>query len=153
LPFYEIIYETGNKSVAEYADDEEAISATQAHHERAIKGLPGRGKSTPRADLGDGAPQVMDYPAERISKVLRYEKHPASLNEDMTMSADVARSEFENMIGDSKVVNLMELSGKLRDLANPLTVAAQNGEHDRHASQFKMKEDGEVELPFLKGGE
>lgn len=143
MPFYEIIYETGSKSVAEYESDDEAFRAIKEHHERAKKGEPGRGMSTPRHDLEPGAAQVMDYPAERVSKVLVYDVHPASLNEDQTMSADVAKKELEGVIkGATKnsVVNLMEVSGAIRDLSYPLV--ADVGTQD---SMYKMEAARELE--------
>jgi hypothetical protein len=144
MPFYEIIYETGNKSVAFAESDEEMLQGAQNHHERALKGEPGRGASTPRHDLGDGAPQVQDYPAERIVKILRYDKHPGDLNEDMTMSADVLKKELEGELKGKDVVNLHEVAAAIRELANP---------HDadgagKQESQYKMKEDKELELPW-----
>jgi len=143
LPFYETIFETGSKSVAFYDDDEEALSAAKAHHERAVKGEPGRGQSTERNDLGaDAQMHVTDYPAERIVKLLKYDKHPADMMEDMTMSSDVARKEIDNLLKDKAgVVNVMELAAQVRELANPVVDNA-----GRHESMFKMKETDELTL-------
>lgn len=137
MPFYETIFETGSKSVAFYDDDEEALAAAQAHHERAKKGEPGRGKSTPRNDLdSDSQQHVTDYPAERIVKLLKYDKHPVDLTEDQTMSSDVARKEVDAMLKDKAgVVNIMELAAQVRDLASPLVDTP-----GVHESMYKMKE-------------
>lgn len=145
MPFYEIITEPGNRSVMFAEDDEEALRGLQNQHERALKGEPGRGKSTPRNDLGDNAPQVMDYPAERIKKVLVYDRHPVDLNEEMTMSAEVLKKEVDDLLKGEKVVNVMEFAAKIRDLTNPVFNLEDIGRHD---SQFKMKESRELSLPW-----
>lgn len=136
MPFYEMIFETGSKSVIEAESDEAALSAAKAHHERAIKGEPGRGSSTERADLApDDQRFVADYPAERVVKLIKYDQHPASLFEDQTMSADVAKSELNAILKKmGSVVNLMELAAEVRELANPLVNDA--GKQD---SMYKME--------------
>jgi hypothetical protein len=53
MPFYEVIFETGNHSLAQYENDEEAQSALKAHHERATQGRLGTPQSQPRNDLTD----------------------------------------------------------------------------------------------------
>ena len=145
MPFYETIFETGEHSVAEYADDDEALSAARAHHERATKGEPGRGESTPRNDLGeDGQRQVMDYPAERVVKLLKYDEHPATYMEDATLSTDVLNSELKAIIKNiahDGVVNLFELESALRMLTDASVPDA-----GRHESMYKMKEVGELTL-------
>lgn len=147
MPFYEVVYETGNRSVMSADSDEEAIQALQNHHERALKGEPGRGTSTARMDLGEDAPQVFDYPAERIARVFVYEKHPVEYNEEMTMSADVLKKEVSEALKGKTVINVMGVAAQVRDLANPVYFEEEIGRHD---SQFKMKEDKELDLPFLK---
>lgn len=139
MPYYETIFETGSKSIAFYENDEEAMTAAKAHHERAKTGEPGRGASTPRTDLGaDPQQHVADYPAERVVKLLKYDEHPADLMADQTMSADVAKSEINDALKKSTengVVNLMQLAAEIRELANP--VVADPGRHD---SMYKAKE-------------
>lgn len=148
MPFYEVITEPGNRSVMFAESDEEALSGLENHHERAIKGEPGRGKSTPRTDLEPGAPQVMDYPAERVKRVLVYDRHPADYNEDMTMSSEVLKKELDGLLKGEKVVNVMEFAAKIRDLTNPIFNEDEIGRHD---SQYRMKESKELKLPW--GGE
>lgn len=137
MPFYETIFETGQNSIAFYEDDNEALRAAKAHHERAKKGEPGRGKSTPRNDLGDDVQQhVADYPAERIVELLKYDVHPADLMADQTLSSDVARKEVDAILKDKTgVVNLMELAAEIRELANPII-----DKESRQESMYKMKE-------------
>lgn len=145
MQYYEVITEPGSRSVMSAESDEEALSALKNHHERAMKGEAGRGKSTPRSDLGDNAPQVMDYPAERITRVLVYDRHPADYNEDMTMSAEVLKKELDGLLKGEKVVNVMEFAAKVRDLTNPLYNYDEIGRHD---SQYKMEEVKELKLPW-----
>lgn len=148
MPFYEVVTEPGNRSVMSAESDEEALGALKNQHERALKGESGRGKSTPRHDLEPDAPQVMDYPAERVKRVFVYEKHPADYNEDMTMSSEVLRKELDSLLKGEKVVNVMEFAAKIRDLVNPIHNEEDIGRHD---SQYRMKEDKELKLPW--GGE
>jgi hypothetical protein len=146
MPFYEIIYETGSKSVIQADDDEQALSGVYAHHKRAIAGEPGRGKSEPRSDLGDQAPQVLDYPAEQVVKVIKYDVHPADLNADGTMSRDVLKTELDTLLKDSPaVVDVQEFAARLRELLSPVV------ESERHESMYKM--DGTELTLDLEGGE
>lgn len=127
MPFYEVIYETGSKSVAEYKDDETAISAVKAQHEKATTGQPGG---------------PTGHPAERVVRVLAYDTHPGDLGEGMTMSKDVAKKELDAIMKDQgEVVNVMDLAARVRDLANPHVLDA--GVHD---SQYKMDEARELKL-------
>lgn len=66
MPFYELIFETGSHSVAQYADDEEALGAVAEQHRRAKAG-----------DVGGPS----GHAAERIARVLKYDEHPADLND------------------------------------------------------------------------
>lgn len=142
--WYEIIYETGWKSLAYYDDDEEALSAVTAHHERAKKGEPGRGKSTERNDLADDPQQhIADYPAERIVKVLKYDRHPADLHQDQTMTTEVFTEELANILAGKNVVNLMEVAAEIREMVNPVIL-----EPERHGSMYKMQSVEELALPF-----
>lgn len=53
MPLYEVIYENGDHSIADYPDDEAALAACQLHHERATRGekalLSDTNPNTPRA--------------------------------------------------------------------------------------------------------
>lgn len=149
MPFYEIVYETGSKSVIQADDDKQAMSGIKAHHQRAIAGEPGRGQSTTRSDLEGNAPQVLDYPAERVVKVFKYDTHPADLTADQTMSKDVVKSELDALLkSKSDVVNLMELAADIRDLANPIIADA-----GRHESMYKMEASSELPLDDLESEE
>lgn len=125
MPFYEIVYETGNVSVAEYADDAEALKAAGAHDKRAREG-------------GQAGPQ--GGPAERVAKLYVYTQHPNDFNLEQTASADVVTKEVDSLVKAMKdkngVVSIDQLALQVRGLSHPMT----NKEHP-HDSQFKMKED------------
>jgi len=130
MPFYEIIFETGAHSVAFYEDDNEAKQAVQAAHERAVSG----GRS-----MSDGNESG---PAERVTKVLVYDEHPATLNEEQTLSADVAEKMVKDAVKRSSedgVISVPVLAAAVRDFTNPMV--EESGPHD---SNFKMKEAKEL---------
>lgn len=134
MPFYEVTYETGRVSVANYENDAEAKSALAAHHHRAVGGL-------------SGGP--IGAPAERIAKVRVYDKHPNEFNPDQTMSADVLKKELEALVtageDDNGVVSIDEMSKSVRGLSHPM-VDVRETPFD---SMFKMKEKKELALDFL----
>ena len=126
--FYETIFETGRNSVAEYANDEEALAAARAHHLRAINGLRG-------FESVDTSP-----PAERIIELHKYSRHPNDLNLDQTMSADVLIKQVTALIkslsDDNGVVAVDRLATEVRGLTHPMVTSP--GPHD---SIFLMEED------------
>lgn len=127
MPFYETIFETGSRAVAEYKNDKEATDAITAHHEKAVTGQPGG---------------PTGHPAERVVKVLKYKEHPATLNENMTMSKDVLKKEVDTILKDcGEVINVLELAAKIRDIVNPHV-----NEMGVHESQYKMEAEKELEL-------
>lgn len=131
--FYEITYETGRCSVAQYDSDDEAKSALAEHHKRATEGTAG-------GPLGQ--------PAERIKVVRVYKKHPNEFNPEQTMSADVLKSELgalvDAMADDNGVVNVASLAVEVRALTHPM--AAKETSFD---SEFRMAEDKVLKLDFL----
>ena len=142
MPFYEIAYETGRKSVACYADDAEAYRAIEEQDRRAREGA-------------SAGPQ--GGPAERVAKVYKYSEHPNEYNAAQTASADVVEKEVAGLVKAMKdsngVVNIDQLALEVRGLSHPMTAP----EH-AHDSQFKMKEDASYTLDELakaggKGGE
>ncbi len=130
MPHYEIIYETGAHGVAFYENEAELKSALGAHYDRALNGQ-------------DGGPA--GQPAERISKVLEYDAHPATLNESQSLSADVVKKEVDSALKTATdtngVVHVPDLAGAIRDLSNPII---DGNATSRHESMFKMKESKEV---------
>lgn len=136
MPFYETVYETGRMSVAFYDDDAEAKSAIKAHNDRAIAGQPGG---------------PVGAPAERISNVFIYDKHPNDYNAEQTMSADVAGKAVSDLLkqmsDENGVVSVDRLSMAVRDLSHPMKVGSDR--KDAHDTFFKMKEKGKLDLSFL----
>lgn len=130
MPFYEIVYETGNVSVAEYKDDAEALEGAGAQDKKAREG-------------GQAGPQ--GGPAERVAKIYKYAEHPDNYNTEQTASADVLQKEVSELIkalaDKNGVVSIDQLTVEVRGLTHPMT--AKESPFD---SQFKMKEDAVLTL-------
>jgi hypothetical protein len=149
MNYYEVIYETGNRSVISADSDEEAMRGIKEQHQRAARGESGRGASTERTDLSPGEagynPTVMDYPAERVARVLKYDVHPGDYGQDQTISSDefnAAVKDYVKAKGD--VVNVMDAAAFVRDLTNPHVQPESNRD-----SQYMMKETEELDLSEL----
>jgi hypothetical protein len=136
MGFYEIVYETGDVSVANYQDDAEALSALGEQNRRAVEGL-------------EAGPQ--GGPASRIAKVFKYNTHPGSLNEDGTLTADVLTAELPDLVAqytdDNGVVNVLAFAEGVSGLVHPMLL----GEVAPHDSKYKMTPDSELDLKTLKG--
>lgn len=105
MPFYEIIYEPGTKSVAFYENDEEAMSAINAHKERAISGQPATPESSPHPSP-DAPAAVGSWAAERPIKVFVYDEHPASFEPTIdTTSLTGSPQEMINQIREAASAN------------------------------------------------
>jgi len=130
MPFYEIVYETGNVSVAEYADDAEALEGAGAQDKKAREG-------------GQAGPQ--GGPAERVAKIYKYAEHPDNYNTEQTASADVLQKEVSELIkalaDKNGVVSIDQLTLEVRGLTHPMTT-----KESPFDSQFKMKEDAVLTL-------
>jgi hypothetical protein len=135
MPFYEIAYETGRMSVAEYANDDEAKMALKAHNDRAVSGLAG-------GPIGQ--------PAERIAAVYVYANHPDSFNEMQAMSADVLQKEvaalIKSLADENGVVAIDQLAVEVRGLSHPM-----KERKEPFGSMFKLKESKSLKLAFLAG--
>lgn len=131
MAFYEVVYETGSNSVAQYDSDEEATSAAEAQHTRAKSGLPGG---------------PTGHAAERVVAVLKYDKHPATFGEDQSFSADVATKTVSDLItaltDDNGVVSKTELAAAILNTSEAVT------EKKPGESIYKMKEKASLDLPF-----
>lgn len=122
MPYYEIIYETGTYSVAEYASDDEAVSAVKAQHDRAINGE-------------KGGPS--EHPAERISRVLKYDAHPADETTSQVLTpADVTA--IVKQVAQGDMVSVPELGAALRDAVSPIV------EGRPHDTNYFAKESAEL---------
>ena len=135
MPFYEIVFETGRSSVAQYDSDEEAFSAAGEQDKRAREGQ-------------QAGPQ--GGPAERVAKLYKYDRHPNDYNVEQTMSADVAKSEIDTLItaltDANGVVAVDQLAAEVRGLSHPMVTAKESA----HDSNFKMQEATVLTLPEAK---
>ena len=130
MPWYEVVYETGNMSVGNYADDEEAKAAIGEQDKRAREG-------------GQAGPQ--GGPAERVVKIYKYSKPPNDYNPDQTATADVLKSEVgalvDGLADANGVVNIAELSMQIQALSHPM-----QAKENPFDSQFKMEHESELTL-------
>lgn len=128
--FYEIIYETGNHSIASYEDDTEAIRAIGEHHRRAKAGEKAQ-ESNP--EMG---------PAERIVKVLKYDEHPGTAF-DSNVATEEEIADVVNIVvtkkGHGGVVSLGEVAAAVRNISNPTV------DSKPHDSNYKLEEVGTLE--------
>jgi hypothetical protein len=151
MPFVEIIFETGNSSIAYYETDKEMQNALAEHHRRAVNGEPGTGESKLRADLPSNETRIGSWVAERVKKVLTYDEHPATYGEDQLATAADVQEAVAAAIdehGMNGLVGVHAVAAAVRDMSNPLV--AEPGVHD---SRYKAKENAEVDLGFLKAVE
>lgn len=136
MPFYEIVYETGRLSVAQYGDDEEALSAIGEQHRRAKNGEAG-------GPIGG--------PAERIRAVYVYDKHPDEYNYDQTMSADVFKKELaarvDAVADENGVVSIDQFVFEVRGIVHPMVDSIDTP----FASRYRMKESKQLDLSSLEG--
>lgn len=133
MPFFEVVFETGDKSVAFYESDDEARRALEAHHARAINGE--AGGPTGR-------------PAERVKHVLKYDQHPADHNLTNTLSSDELKKALPDVIEKASMggeVSIPMVAAGIRNLTDVHTAP----DH-RHDSQYKMKETGKLEGAWSK---
>jgi hypothetical protein len=125
--FYEVIYETGTHSIISADSDEEALRGLNEHHRRAVSGETG------------GPP---GHPAERIKKVLKYERHPMELSLNTNMKSDELKTMVSDII-DSKTlgdeVSVPEVLAAIRELTSPVVV-----NNDPHESDYIEHESGEL---------
>ncbi len=124
--FYELIFENGSYSIAEYADDDEARRAVETHHNRAKNG-----------EIGGPA----GNPAERIFKVLKYNKHPQDFTESQAVEVSDIRDAVDKAINDKAVGNLVsvpEVAAAIRDVSSSTVISGP------HESNYKMPEVGEL---------
>lgn len=121
MPFYEIITEPGTSMIANYENDEEAIGAIKAHHNRAING-----------DVGGPT----GHPAERIVKVLKYDVHPGDYGEEGVIPVDQVAPLMESYT-ENGLLNVDKFSAALKNQVSPL-VNDKNA--SRHDSRFVMPE-------------
>ena len=127
MPVYELVFETGAHSLATYADDAEATEALQAHQERAKTGVSGTPKSTPRSDLGaNEVPGATSWPAERISKVYKFDFHPADYRANDEVPADEITTVLQAIAQQSETgqVNVQVAAAAIRETSSPFSASS-----------------------------
>lgn len=131
MPFYEVIYETGEYSIMQCDSDEEALSGVAEQHRRAMSGQAG----------GPGG-----WPATRVARVLKYDDHPGELLASGMVSVKDAKAAVDSVaMGDQ--VSVWEVSAAMRDLCSPLV------EGEPHDSNYKAKETSELDASKWEGAE
>jgi hypothetical protein len=131
---YEVIWEDGSHSLANYEDDDEMKSAVLGHHNRAKAGE-------------SGGPA--GGPAGRITKVLRYASDPAE-SED-ALSSDVAKAELGAAIDSAADENGVLALSELHAIVGAIRSSqVESGPHD---SNYKMEAEAEYAIEALEGGE
>jgi|SRR5687768_9653722 len=135
MPFYELIYETGAVSVANYADDAECLRAVSAHHDRAKTGVPAL--TTP-----DNEP---NRPSERIARVLKYDVHPVEYGTGQEIAVDEVKSKLNEALTNLEhdgTVRVPDLAAAVRDMSSPLV--SLKDRKSMHDSNYKMQEAEEL---------
>lgn len=132
MPFYEIITEPGNSMVANYENDEEAISAVKAHHTKAVTG-----------EVGGPT----GHPAERIVKVLKYERHPGDYGSEGLIPVDQLSAIASQHTKDG-LVNVEAFAMGMRNQVSPLVNDNNAGRHD---SRFVMPETESLDPTLWQG--
>lgn len=120
MPFYEIIYENGEHSIAENVGDDGALSGIKEQHRRAVSG-----------ELGGPAGQ----PAQRIKRVLVFDMHPASFTPLVTTD-DAAAAVASVATGD--LIDVEVAAQVVRGLRSPVVVS------EPHESNYKMTPNREL---------
>lgn len=132
MAIYEIIFEDGSYSKADYGSNEEALQACQAHHERAIKGMPSL--------------EGTNVPSTRVVKIFRYDSDPGDIYENQTMSDDMVKKYLDAIVKaatENGVTDLRQVAAAIRDLSNPMQ------DSEPHESNYKAKEAEELTLPWV----
>jgi len=129
----EVIYETGSKSVLDNVTEEELKSFLTEHNRRALEG-----------EIGGPT----GHPAERVTKVLLYDQHPANFNLEGLVDATTLKTLIDGMADSNGQVNGNRLIEAIRDEVSPVYPVDQG----RHASLYKMPESSEMDLSFLTAG-
>ena len=131
MPVYEIIWESGEHSLANYEDDDEMTRAVIAQHDRAKNG-----------ELGGPA----GGPASRAAKVFKYKSDPAEISD--SLSADEVKAQLseavDTLADENGVTYLPDLVGIV---ANIRSATVQSGPHD---SNYKMDSDKEFGIDALE---
>ena len=133
MPFYEVLFETGDHAIMQ-SDDEAGIrSFANTHHARAKAGLPGG---------------PAGYPAERIVRILIYDDDPGTLAANPFLSKDVAAETIKAAQKAATKDGVVDINTVIHELA-PVAVLPDTPAHE---SNYAVEETGELD-PALWGGD
>lgn len=134
MPFYEVIFETGDHSIVQADTDEEVQTAMAEQHTRAKSGLPG-GPAGNRA--------------ERVTRVLKYDMHPGDDSLVNMVDPKGATARFKEVLDDADVTDQgqVALSALSEALVPPVVL-----DTPVHESNYAYKESAELD-PTTWGGE
>lgn len=152
MPFAEVIFEPGSKSVLVYDDEEELKSFLKEHHRRAVSGEPGGSsdwshRTDIEPELANQADRNAQRPAERVTKVFLYDKHPADWNPGGLVHKDSIANLSAGMATDAGWINGNQLIEAIRDEVSPVYPVDQG----KHESIYKL-EGKPFDLSFLDEG-
>lgn len=136
MPFYEVIFETGVHSVANYEDDNEALRALEAHNTRAMKG-----------EVGGPT----GHAAERVKRVLKYDKHPAEVGENQNVEVNALKEQVGAVIDNAALgdeVSVPEVAAGIRNITSPLIM-----DNAPFESDYIMAESGELKGSWSGSGD
>lgn len=132
MPFFEVIFETGEHSIMQADDQSYILSFANTHHARAKAGLPGG---------------PAGYPAERVVRILTYDEDPAELSASPFLSKDVAASTIKQAASISTEDGVLDVNAFIHEMA-PVAIV----DTEAHESNYSAAETGEID-PSLWGGE
>jgi hypothetical protein len=133
MPYYEVIYETGEVAVLHCADDEEALLGLQEQHRRAVAGE-------------QNGPQ--EGRASRVKRVLRYADHPGDYRASGQVDKKDLLAEVKTLVDaledGANQVNVLQFAEHVKTIVHPMQPVESN-----HDSRFKVAEEAELELNFI----
>jgi len=160
--FAEVVFETGNKSVLSYDNEDEVKGFVQEHHRRAVMGEPGAPQNqVERTDLNPAdftnMPSIAvsrSRPAERVSRVFLYDDHPGDYNASQLVDVKELQTAIEAQAMGGQV-SAAHVAQALANVLSPVKLPPPGEDpldwqnKNRHESQYKAQETGEMDLNFL----
>ena len=125
--YYEIVYEDGTVSVADYPSDEAATSAIMEQHNRAKSGQ-------------KNGPQEAN--ATRIAKVFVYTNHPGDYGAGGGLAADEVLASVKDLLKGRDAVDVQGLAMSVSALNHPMLT----GDVGAHDSKFRQDSERELKL-------
>lgn len=139
MNFYEVIYEDGTHSVMSGESDKEALDAIREAHRRAVNGLPGGASlSTPHPGGNDPTiPPDRTYPATRVKRVLKYDRHPADYGAAQVVAVEEVQKRFTDALDKVKKGDMVDVPALQAEIWETTYPMLDSGPHE---SNYKMPE-------------